>query len=333
MAQTTTITTSPRDVLGAQVRYFRADAPKVERLYRGKGDHAGVQGGIVEAYGGWDREGRDLRTRMHKTTVLDARANGLDSWDLEKNGFTFIPAAEPISDFKDQDLILRDYQPRVVEAVKKAAKTARRCFWMSYVRRSEDQPGGPSQVYSRLAHSDYGPGFEPLFRKMLAGRYGVPEEEAGNCGILVLGYWAPIEQPAYKDPLVVLDSSSLNLVKDTLLFTTIGDLGYKYDARQKDDPKRMPQAAQDAPAIGPLYNPQHRWVYCPDMSPEEAVVFKQFDYRKSTSTKVSFHHSMPDNFHNAWKDCPGRRSIEVRLILTFDEDGEIPAVPSLSSNL
>ncbi len=51
-----------------------------------------------------------------------------------------------------------------------------------------------------MAHSDFGPAFEPLFRNMLVARCGLPEQEAQTCGLCVVNYWAPIDRPAYKDP-------------------------------------------------------------------------------------------------------------------------------------
>ena len=55
------------------------------------------------------------------------------------------------------------------------------------------------------------------------------------------------------------------------------DTGYGYQkgrglARPVEE--RVPIAAQDAPALSPLYNPKHRWVFLPDMDETEAVVFK-----------------------------------------------------------
>lgn len=316
---------APRDIHHATIRYFREDAPRVDRLYRGKGEL--VDGGVVEAFGGWDRKGRDLRTRLYEKTVIDARGQpgGLQSYNLEQHGFCFIRAPEPVADFKNTELLLKEYQPKVIEAVKKASPTAKRAFWMSHVRRSEDVPGGPVNAYARIAHSDYGPGFEPLLRTMLENRYGVPAEEAATCGICVLGFWTPIERTAFKDPLCLLDSSTFDMEKEALQFTTIGDLGYT----KRPDAARMPQAAQDAPAIGPIYAPNHRWIYCSDMTEEEAVVFKQYDFRPNVSTRISFHHSIPDSFHEAWAECPGRRSIEVRVVLTYDDKDGASSSPKL----
>lgn len=188
---------------------------------------------------------------------------------------------------------------------------------MAHVRRSEvagRRDAGLSQ-YARIAHSDYGPEFEPLFRRMLVARYGVPEDEAQRCGICAANLWAPIDRPAYKDPLCLLDASSLRLEADTVRYVTLGDIGF--NSKQPSD-SRVPVSSQDAPSLGVAFAPRHRWVYLPDMLPTEAVVFKQYDFRPCAAAKCTFHHAVTDGFHDAWKECPGRRSIECRVFLTFD---------------
>ena len=110
------------------------------------------------------------------------------------------------------------------------------------------------------------------------------------------------------------------------------DNAYNYENKGQDGKskhsrpieQRVPVAAQDAPALFPLYSPRQRWVYLPDMLEEEAMIFKQYDYRDSATTKATFHAAFRDPFHDKWPQCPGRRSIECRVILTFDPDSEDP---------
>ena len=106
---------------------------------------------------------------------------------------------------------------------------------------------------------------------------------------------------------------------------TLGDIGYSRKPGEAIDPSKVPLASQDAPALGPKFDPSHRWVYCPDMTPSEAVIFKQYDFRPSGQTRAAYHHSMEDKFHDCWKECPGRRSIECRILLTFDDNAPPPS--------
>ena len=51
---------------------------------------------------------------------------------------------------------------------------------------------------------------------------------------------------------------------------------------------------------------------------EEAVVFKQYDFRPTSPSKATFHQAFPDPHHDAWEQCPPRRSIECRILLVYD---------------
>lgn len=169
---------------------------------------------------------------------------------------------------------------------------------------------------------------------MLFGCYNVPEEEARTCGLAVFGLWQPVDRPAYKDPICFLDCSSVqDFGRESVRWLDLANY-LKFDPKMsledrlkskeavRDvDPTKVPAATQDAPGLAPLFAPQHRWVYCPDMGPDEAALFKQYDWRPSAATtRVSFHSSFSDKFHADWKECPGRRSVECRLVLTFNDE-------------
>ena len=103
------------------------------------------------------------------------------------------------------------------------------------------------------------------------------------------------------------------------------DNGYDYQVERsgRKHPRpmreRVPQAAKDAPALSPVYNPSHRYVYLPDMQENEAVIFKQIDFRRTEAARASFHTAVNDFYHKndqCWDI--GRRSIECRIILTWD---------------
>jgi hypothetical protein len=273
-----------------------------------------------------------------QVTVVDARTHlpgGKDAWSLDEHGFCYI--ARPAYDFEehaqqDRKRVDAEFGPKVVEAVRLAAG-AKRAFWMSHQRRAEEGAriaGQDADGYVLgFGHSDYGPDFERQLRTVLTARYGVLPHEAQTCGLCLVNMWAPVQRPAYQNPLAYLDSSSIEMPTHTTkyLLPSEVDTGYGYQKEalgQEKHPRpvneRVPVAAKDAPALAPLYSPQHRWVYLPDMTEDEAVIFKQYDFRKSSTSKATFHQAFPDPFHSSWADCPGRRSIECRVVLTYDTE-------------
>lgn len=311
-----------------RVNYYRRDAPRTAVEVQGK-----TYSGVIEMGG----ENMNMKPgkffKMHPTTIVDARTHlrsGKDAWKFERHGFCYI--RRPEYDFEDhaaQDRrrVDAEFGPKVCEAVCRATG-ARRAFWMSHQRRAEGA-GYAERPAVGFSHADYGPDYEEQVRTVLATRYGLPEAEARACGLCLVNMWAPVERPAYRNPLALLDGSTVDMAKDVVpwILNPSIDNGYGYyqeamgrGQHARPPAERVPQAAKDAPALAPMHSPRHRWVFLSDMTPEEAVIFKQYDFREASTCKATFHSAFPDPFHKEWKECPGRRSIECRVILTFDPE-------------
>ena len=302
-----------RDQPDTPLRYFNANIPRNETVTALGVEYTGVVT-LGETPSGSKEDYKKRRARVvsrHAVTVYDT---GDKAWNFEVNGFTLVRAAAPIEDFHTLAIVRDEYAPRVYEIVK-ATTGANRVFIVGQQVRSEKTGRTVrSSSYARFAHSDYGPEYEPLFRRLLAARYGFSKEEAQSCGLCVAGYWAPIDRPAYRDPLCLLDCTSVDLENEMVRYV------YQYqdaETSRRPQKQRIPVPAGDAPAIGPIYSPNHRWYFKPDMSPREAMLFKQYDFRKGVAAPACWHNSFHDRFHDAWEECPGRRSIELRLLLTF----------------
>ena len=261
----------------------------------------------------------------HQVTIADARSShedGLRHWRFDVHGFCFAPAPpwdDPSPDrFRVPKRVYTEFGPSL-EATMRRSTGAARVFLMSHLVRTEDA-GTPS--YARLAHADYGPEYETMLRETLVHRYKLPAEEARRCGLCTAGLWQPLDHPAYRDPFCLLDATTLggdSGDEKTLRFID-ADNDLQYGSDQRRPPReRLPAATQSAPALAPVFSPRHRWVFCPDMTPDESVVFKHYDFRPDAADcRSSFHASCSDRFHDGWPECPGRRSLECRILLTFD---------------
>ncbi len=302
-----------RDQPDTLLRYFNAKIPRNETVTALGIEYTDILT-LGETPSGAKKDYKKRRARVVSQHAVTVHDTGDKPWDFEVNGFRLIPAVAPIKDFSTHANVRDEYAPRVFEIVKESTGANRVFIIGQQVRNEKTGRTVGSSSYARFAHSDYGPEYEPLFRRLLAARYGFTKQEADSCGICFAGYWAPIDRPAYKDPLCLLDCTSVNLEKEMVRYV------YQYQeprASKRPLEQQIPMAAGDAPAIGPIYSPNHRWYFKPDMSPQEAMLFKQYDCRQGVRARACWHNSFHDKFHDGWVECPGRRSIELRLLLTF----------------
>ena len=72
---------------------------------------------------------------------------------------------------------------------------------------------------------------------------------------------------------------------------------------------------RDSRVAAPVYNPDHRWCYFPEMTLDEVLITKQLDGRPDRAyycPHVSFDNKAVS------EDQPPRRSIETRLLAVFE---------------
>lgn len=285
--------------------------------------------------------------------VTDCRT-AASAFDLDTHGLVLAnpPPHAADLDFTDNKVTEGEYGPQVVELAKRMTG-ADKGFLYQYLVRGKDD--GALDFHVHYAHSDYSPQSIPTLRKDLVERFGLPAEEAKDCDLCMLNMWHPRTWPAWTEPLALLDWSSLEELQrqklDPVIFsredglklsprTTPHTKAYlKLDNKRtgantlrgrfsdKDDEatrmrpeSRRPLAerlAEDTFINGPTYSPSHRWVFCSDMRPDEALFFKQIDTRDGVA-KVSYHNAVRDPFHEADDpERPFRRSLELRVLLTF----------------
>jgi hypothetical protein len=63
------------------------------------------------------------------------------------------------------------------------------------------------------------------------------------------------------------------------------------------------------------YNPEHKWIYFPQMTPEEALIFKVFDTDAGAGVKYTAHSAFEDP--NSPSNAKPRESIEIRALALF----------------
>lgn len=314
----------PPRMVSAKLRYFSRKAPLDEMV---TGDLAVMMGDVP----GLSKE--DYKARRHQitenpeVTFEDARlaeAGLMGSWDLDENGFSFIPAPEPVEDFTDTKILKEKYFPRLLETALRAVPGATQAFVLSHVRRTES-PANFTGGYAGFSHIDFSGVHVPNWRRLVQHpRYGVPAAVAEEADILALNIWHPYDRPAYKNPLCLVDARSVDMEQDTVKYAYIGNPTQERKKGKSLLEEIAPITGPEVYQLGLCHSPAHRWVYCSDMQTDEAVIFKQWDTRPGVA-KCAFHGSFYDPFHDTWDACPGRRSLEARILMVIPRSGDIRA--------
>ncbi len=239
------------------------------------------------------RESRRANTSFQAIKVHDARPRlKAGELSLDRNGFTLSENRATVDDFRDDDEIQAKYHPQMQDLIKRVTG-ADHTFVYNHLVRTE-KPIDFNDGYSRFVHCDYNMGrLEEMSHELLEKNGVTPQD---NWRFAWFNTWQPFDNSAYHNPLTCIDWESL----------PEGDvIDYFYTGR-----------GRDSRVAAPVYNPDHRWCYFPEMSTEEVLVIKQLDGRPNRSNycpHVSF-----DN-KSVSEDLPPRRSIETRLMAVFED--------------
>jgi len=253
------------------------------------------------------KDTRKKTTLNHEKMIYDARQLS-PPITLDGNGVAlgrFVSELKTFDEHHDKKKVRAVLYPETEAFVKEMIPGASHAVVVSSVVRSEDPAkegklsglGTFTHAYARFAHLDAQDAKSEKFcRKMLRQKRNLSEEQTaqGAMDVVMVNVWKAYDRPVFQNPLTVLDCTTLN-DKEELVTTTYNGAV----AAGKGISQLLESAA-------------HKWLYWPQMTPEEALVFKQMDTRSGVA-KYGFHQAFDDP--TASKDAPGRRSVELRVIV------------------
>ena len=275
MDDVTVLSTKDLDVVDASVRYINAE-------WRDREESPRIG----------SRETRRANTSFQPIKVHNARPRfEAGEIDLDMNGFTLSSNRATVTDYRDDDEVREKYHPQMIELIKRETG-ADHVFVRGHLIRTE-KPIDFNDGYARFVHCDYNMTRIHEMAHDLFAEQGVTAKSTWKYAWY--NTWQPFDNPAYHNPLTCIDWESL----------PEGDvIDYYYTGR-----------GNDSKVAAPVYNPDHRWCYFPEMSTEEVLVLKQLDERPNRSyycPHVSFDNKAVS------EELPPRRSIETRLVAVFE---------------
>lgn len=229
----------------------------------------------------------------HVLPIFDGRLIA-KSFSLDREGFELVRHPTVVRNFFDDEEVKRVYYP-LAEAFLRAALRADRVFIFDHTvrKRVEGAPdrrgAGPRQPATRV-HVD-----QTVTSGANRVREHLPDEaeELLKGRVQVINLWRPIRGPLRDTPLAMLDGTTVkegDLVASDLIYPNRS--GETYSVK---------------------YNPDHRWFYFPEMTPDEAILLKCYDSATDGRTRFGPHTAFVDPTTPA--DAPPRESIELRTLV------------------
>ena len=238
---------------------------------------------------------------IDRSVVVQDGRGSCPAPSLEREGFTLVRHRSRVDDFEDRDQIESLYLPEVEELIREATGASYAWALPRPVLRSQGHsaakpPGVVKDSTAPVAHVDYSPKAIPDLVAAAQARRGASAPAWRRFALYTV--WRSLRPPPQDRPLALCDLRTVG-ANDLVPADAIANPG---------------ALAHVAEFLMLLPNPTHRWVFFPDMIPEEALLFQQLD---STATGPSGcpHTSFP--LPAAGASVP-RLSIEARVCAFFE---------------
>ncbi len=236
-------------------------------------------------------------TPDHRTVPIYNARPVADRLTLDQNGFAFLRKETGVTDFLDNTQIESIYNPEV-EKIVAAATGASRVLVFDHTLRVADEATRTSKKLRepvRVVHNDYTDLSGPQRVRDL-----LPHDEAEAAlkkRYVYVNVWRSIRGTVEEAPLGICDAQSL--AEDDMILM---DLKYK---------DRVGEIHRTR------YNPEHRWVYFPQMTPDEVILLKCYDTERDGRARWTAHTAFDDP--TSPPNASPRQSIETRTIAFYED--------------
>lgn len=274
-----------------------------------------------------DGPGQNFKLEDVQREVIDVRGKQ-DQFSTDNSGFQFLnsPAKEKL--FTDDDAVRNGYYGEVEALLRSNISGIKKVHIFDHTirRRQKDAPRQPVQQ----VHVDQTP--EAAAARV---RRHLPEQEIDELlkgRFQIINVWRPIENPASDFPLAVVDWRSAkpdDFIAVDLKYPKRADSVIDDDDRGKEKvPDEKSYFSLDGyetkgETMSVAANPDHKFYYMKNMTPEEVLLLKCYDSRgdgqpggKSGLAVRTPHTAFIDPHTPA--DAPGRQSIEVRCLVFYE---------------
>lgn len=230
----------------------------------------------------------------HKMAIRNGRL-AAKPFTLDEHGFEFIDHETTVENFFDPEQIATVYYPEIEQLVKDRTGATRVVVFDHTLRAGDEDTRQKflTREPVKRVHNDYTEWSGPQRVRDL-----LPADEAEALlrhRFAVIQVWRAIRLPIQSDPLAICEAGSM-VAADMI-------------ASERRYPDRVGETYQIS------HNPDHRWFYFPEMTKNEAMVFKVYDSDTDGRARFTAHTSFDDP--TTRPGAPPRESIEMRTIAFF----------------
>ena len=229
-----------------------------------------------------------------EVTIRDGRPLR-DTFKLDTHGFAFVDHPTKVQNFTEEAQRKDIYDAEIADLIKKHSGASEVLVFDHTLRIGDEatRTAVNARAPVRGVHNDYTENSAP---KRLRDVLGAEEaEKRMQKRFAIIQVWRPIRGNVYADPLAISDGRS------------IPREGFILQQRRYRD--------RTAETYHISYNPAHEWFYFPEMTRDEAMVFKVFDSNTNV-TEFTAHTAFEDP--NTAANAPARESIETRTFAFWD---------------
>ncbi len=218
-----------------------------------------------------------------------------DEFNLASHGFAFVNHKSAVQDFYDDANVEAVCYPEVEALITEHIGCQRVLVFDHTIRAGDDAIVAEMDVRQpvKAVHNDYTEKSAPQRVRDL-----LPPDEAEEVlkrRFAIVQVWRPIRLTVECDPLAICDGR------------TIPETGFIMLQRR--------YSYRTGEVYHISYNKNHEWIYFPQMTPDEALVFKVFDSDADAGVRFTAHSAFEDP--TSPPNARPRESIELRALAIF----------------
>lgn len=236
-------------------------------------------------------------------TIRNGRPDA-DKLRLDVEGFVLAAHDTKVTDFFDDRQLATIYTPEIERLVAKHAG-ASKVIVFDHTRRSS--ASATREKHSArdpvaAAHVDYN---DSSANQRLRDVLGDKVDAVKGKRFSIINVWRSMNNVIQEWPLAVCDARTID---ETKLHSTVREAPVRAEPSfEYNRPSETRHAA---------FDPKHKWFYFPNMTRNEALIFKNHDTAKSGVARYSMHTAFEDP--NTPPNPLPRESIETRVLAFYD---------------